>query len=46
MAVKKKENHVKKLEQRIKMYEMNGNPRLALKLKGKLGALKNRKEDY
>lgn len=39
----KKENQIKKMEQRIKALKVN-NPKKAKRLEGKLGALKGRKE--
>jgi hypothetical protein len=42
MAVKKKENQIKKMEQRIKAVE-GTNPKMAERLKGKLTAFKSRK---
>jgi hypothetical protein len=42
MAVKKKENQIKKMEQRIKTLEIN-NPKMAENLKGKLAAFKSKK---
>ena len=43
MGVFKKQNQIKKLEQRIKSYEVS-NPKMASNLKGKLAALKSRKD--
>lgn len=43
MGVFKKAIKIKKLEKRIKLYETS-NPKIAENLKGKLAALKSRKE--
>lgn len=43
MAVLKKENKIKKWEQRIKAVE-SSNPKMAENLKGKLASFKGRKE--
>jgi len=43
MANYRKENKIKKMEQRILSY-MESNPKMAKRLEGKLGALKGRKE--
>jgi len=43
MGVFKKANKIKKMEQSIKAVE-SSNPKMAARLKGKLGALKGKKE--
>ena len=45
MAVPKKENKIKRWEKIIKSYEVS-NPELAKRWKGKLEALKGKKEIY
>jgi hypothetical protein len=42
MAVKKKENQIKKMEKRIKAYEVS-NPKMAENLRGKLASFKGKK---
>jgi hypothetical protein len=42
MAVKKKENQIKKMEKRIKAYEVS-NPKMAENLRGKLAGFKGKK---
>ena len=43
MAVKKKENQIKKMEKRAKAFDKT-NPKLAANVRGKIAAVKGRKD--